>query len=391
MLLGPGVKKVDIIGERPQRIFVAFSSARLATLGVSAREIFAALANQNTLTAAGSIDTSGPQVQVWLDGALDDLQESGMRPSPTVAGRQAVRRRGNERSDKTPATFLIRHQNDPALAIAVIIQDRYNGLQLDNELDDATGAIAATMPLGLSCTKVTDEVGNIAEACDEFMLKFVVALVFVIMLATGGDVDRITLGVLLSYWVVAVAFMPYIGIKLLPEIAMVPGGQAAIYGAPLSTAARVDHVDRSQQEGGRARRRRPVRRGGPWPRPRRAAVLPDRRAAVRLANLLGVGVELCRLVLECVGLRVGMVGDAFCELLVTAFVAGWRRHRRLGASIILVSHAMVVSARYLIGINVSAALVDDQTLHFVGRADPSDRHPWRCSLARPPICVEKAR
>jgi multidrug efflux pump subunit AcrB len=33
----PGVKKVNIIGERPERIFVEFSQARLATLGVSAR------------------------------------------------------------------------------------------------------------------------------------------------------------------------------------------------------------------------------------------------------------------------------------------------------------------------------------------------------------------
>ena len=36
----PGVKKVNILGERPERIFVEFSYARLATLGVSAQDIF---------------------------------------------------------------------------------------------------------------------------------------------------------------------------------------------------------------------------------------------------------------------------------------------------------------------------------------------------------------
>src|SRR5213082_715637 len=39
----PGVKKVNIQGERPERIFVEFSYERLATLGVSARDIFDAL------------------------------------------------------------------------------------------------------------------------------------------------------------------------------------------------------------------------------------------------------------------------------------------------------------------------------------------------------------
>jgi multidrug efflux pump subunit AcrB len=35
-----GVKKVNIIGEQPERIYVAFSHDRLATLGVSPQEIF---------------------------------------------------------------------------------------------------------------------------------------------------------------------------------------------------------------------------------------------------------------------------------------------------------------------------------------------------------------
>src|SRR5260221_14056485 len=42
-----GVKKVDVLGERPERIFVAFSYQKLATLGISPRDIFAALHDQN--------------------------------------------------------------------------------------------------------------------------------------------------------------------------------------------------------------------------------------------------------------------------------------------------------------------------------------------------------
>src|ERR687897_2012977 len=60
----PGVKKVDIFGERPERIFVEFSYPRLVTLGISARDIFTALQGQNTITPAGSIDAQGPQVFV---------------------------------------------------------------------------------------------------------------------------------------------------------------------------------------------------------------------------------------------------------------------------------------------------------------------------------------
>src|SRR5438105_9086263 len=47
MLHVPGVKKVDIVGERPERIFVEFSYAPLATLGVCARDVCAALVSAN--------------------------------------------------------------------------------------------------------------------------------------------------------------------------------------------------------------------------------------------------------------------------------------------------------------------------------------------------------
>src|ERR671925_8575 len=104
----PGVKKVNILGERPERIFVEFSYPRLVALGISAQDIFAALQRQNAVAPAGSIDTEGPQVFVRLDGAYDDLQK--IADTPIVAeGRNlklpdlAEIRRGYE----DPATFLI--------------------------------------------------------------------------------------------------------------------------------------------------------------------------------------------------------------------------------------------------------------------------------------------
>ena len=75
----PGVKKVNIIGERPERIFVEFSYAPLATLGVSARSIFAALNRQNVVTPAGSIDTNGPQVFVRSTARTTICRKSATR------------------------------------------------------------------------------------------------------------------------------------------------------------------------------------------------------------------------------------------------------------------------------------------------------------------------
>jgi len=336
-----GVKKVNIIGERPERIFVSFSHDRLATLGVTPQDIFAALNQQNLLSPAGSIDTRGPQVFIRLDGAFDKLQQ--IRDTPIVAyGRTfklsdvAQVKRGYE----DPPTFLVRNDGKPALLLGIVMREGWNGLTLGKALDNEVTKINAGLPLGVSFTKVTDQSVNIKSATNEFMLKFFVALlvvmvvcfvsmgwrvgvvvaaavpltlagVFVVMAATGKNFDRITLGslilalgllvddaiiaiemmvvkmeegftrihasayawshtaapmlagtlvttvgflpngfarstageythnmfwivgiALITSWIVAVVFTPYLGVKMLPDIPRIEGGEKTIYDTP---------------------------------------------------------------------------------------------------------------------------------------------------------------
>jgi multidrug efflux pump subunit AcrB len=223
----PGVKKIDIVGERPERIFVEFSYKRLATLGVSARDIFDALVRENAVSPSGSIDTKAQQVYIRLDGALDDLEK--IRGTPIVGGGRTLKlsdiaevKRGYE----DPATFLIRHNGQSALLLSIVMKEGWNGLDLGKALVAEQKKISAGLPAGISFSKVTDQAVNIREAVDEFMLKFFVALavvmivsfislgfregivvaaavpltlaaVFVVMLMTGRVFDRITLGALI--------------------------------------------------------------------------------------------------------------------------------------------------------------------------------------------------
>lgn len=223
----PGVKKVNIIGEQTERIFVSFSHDRLATLGVSPQDIFSALNNQNLLTPAGSIDTQGPQVFIRLDGAFNKLEQ--IRKTPVVVNGRTLLLSDIatvERGYEDPATFLIRNQGEPTLLLGIIMREGWNGLELGKSLDAEAASINASMPLGMTLTKVTDQSVNISSAVDEFMLKFFVALlvvmvvcfvsmgwrvgvvvaaavpltlavVFMVMEASGKNFDRITLGSLI--------------------------------------------------------------------------------------------------------------------------------------------------------------------------------------------------
>lgn len=153
----PGVKKVNIVGEQSERIYVEFSHERLATLGISPQDVFTALNGQNALTPAGAIETRGPEVFIRLDGAFDELQK--IRDTPVVAqGRTltlsdiATVKRGYE----DPATLIIRNGGEPVLLLGVVMRDGWNGLDLGEALDNEITAINAEQPLGMSLNKVTD-------------------------------------------------------------------------------------------------------------------------------------------------------------------------------------------------------------------------------------------
>ena len=222
-----GVKKVNIIGEQPERIYVSFSHDRLATLGVAPQDIFAALNSQNVLTPAGSIETKGPQVFLRVDGAFDTLEK--IRQTPIIAQGRTLKLSDVatiERGYEDPATFLVRNGGEPALLLGVVMRDDWNGLDLGKALEAEVTKINAEIPMGMTLTKVTDQAVNISSAVDEFMVKFFVALlvvmvvcfvsmgwrvgivvaaavpltlaaVFVIMAASGKNFDRITLGSLI--------------------------------------------------------------------------------------------------------------------------------------------------------------------------------------------------
>ena len=337
----PGVKKVNIIGEQAERIYISFSHARLATIGLSPQDIFNALNSQNVLTPAGSIETRGAQIFIRLDGAFDELQK--IRDTPFIAQGKTLKLSDVatvERGYEDPPTLQIRNQSEPALLLGIVMREGWNGLALGKALDAEAAKINAAMPLGMTLTKVTDQSVNISASVDEFMLKFFAALlvvmmvcfvsmgwrvgvvvaaavpltlaiVFVVMEASGINFDRVTLGslilalgllvddaiiaiemmvvkmeegydrikasayawshtaapmlagtlvtaigfmpngfaqstageytsnmfwivglALIASWLVAVVFTPYLGVKMLPDIAKVAGGHAAIYNTP---------------------------------------------------------------------------------------------------------------------------------------------------------------
>ncbi|MCJ2124401.1 efflux RND transporter permease subunit [Methylobacterium sp. J-077] len=227
LLRVPGIEKINILGEQAQKIFVEISYQRLATLGITGQQLLSALANQNDVTPAGFVETAGPRVYLRLDGAIDGLD--AIRNLPVAVGDRSLKlgdiaevKRGYE----DPKVFAIRNDGEPALMLGLVMKPGFNGLALGEALNAEEVAIHHELPTGIEFTKITDQAKVIGDAIHEFMVKFFTALsvvivvslvalgfrvgivvalavpitlaaVFVVMMVTGRDFDRITLGALI--------------------------------------------------------------------------------------------------------------------------------------------------------------------------------------------------
>ena len=221
------VTKVNLYGVQDEKIFVEFSHAKLATLGISPQAIFASLAKQNAVTPAGTVETSAQRVALRVTGAVDGAKAVADTPvefggSSFRLGDIATVTRGYE----DPPSYLVHQRGKPALGIGIVMAKGANILDLGEDIDAAVKQIEATLPQGFDLEKIADQPHVVDHAVHEFTKSFaealgivllvsfislgwrtgivvalsvplVLAITFIVMSMIGLDLQRITLGALI--------------------------------------------------------------------------------------------------------------------------------------------------------------------------------------------------
>src|SRR5216683_176066 len=227
LLRVPDVNKVDIIGERPQKIFIEFSHVKLATLGVTPQQIFDSVARQNAVVSGGSVDTSADRINLRVTGAFSGADAIAAVP---VQANGQIFRLGDiatiERGYEDPPSFIVREGGKPALGLGVAMQDGANIITLGQNLQRVMNSISSELPVGIEITQIADQPNIVDGSVSEFVETFaealaivlvvsflslgwrtgivvalsvplVLAIVLLVMYASSLDLHRITLGALI--------------------------------------------------------------------------------------------------------------------------------------------------------------------------------------------------
>ncbi len=223
----PDVSKIEVLGAQDERIFVEFSTKELASLGIDRSALIAALQAQNVVRPAGSIQTGNETLSLRVSGAFRSERDI-LDVNFSVGGRllrlsdiAQVRR-----SYADPPQPLFRVNGEPAIGLAIAMREGGDILALGKNITRLMTQITAALPVGINPKLVADQAVTVERAISEFMtsllqaiaiilavsfislgirpglviataIPLTLAIVFALMMLTGIDMQRISLGALI--------------------------------------------------------------------------------------------------------------------------------------------------------------------------------------------------
>ena len=221
------VTKVNLYGTQDEKIFVEFSHAKLATLGITPDQLFQSLARQNAVVPAGMLETTAQRVPLRVTGALDGVKAVAETP---VEANGRVFRVGDiatvTHGFADPPDFQVRQKSKQAIGIGIVMAKGANILELGPDVASATADFMSAVPQGFDLEQIADQPEVVDHAVNEFVHSFVealaivlfvsflalgwrtgivvamsvplvLAIVFIVMNSMGLDLHRITLGALI--------------------------------------------------------------------------------------------------------------------------------------------------------------------------------------------------
>jgi len=205
LLKTPDVEKVDFFGEQKQRIYIEFSNAKLATIGLSGAALVNILQTQNAVVPSGTYDSPKERIRIEVSGryqTLDDLRQTKFRVGQQDFQLSDVAKvyRGYE----DPPQDTTRYNGKETLLIGVSMVEGGDVIALGEALTQKMARINNNLPVGVSIHTVTSQSNIVAASVNDFVGSLIEALAIVLavsLLSLGlrtGIVVAISIPVVLS-------------------------------------------------------------------------------------------------------------------------------------------------------------------------------------------------
>jgi multidrug efflux pump subunit AcrB len=181
LLTVPDVSKIELLGAQDERVYLEFSTARLAGLGLSYGSLLQQLQAQNLVLPTGVVQTGEERIFLRVTGAFEteeDLKKVNFRVGDRLVPLSdiATIRRGY--ADPPQPMFLV--NGGPAIGLAISMREGGDILGLGKKLKAEMADIRANLPIGIEPHLVTDQSVVVDLAISDFMTSLWQAIVIIL-------------------------------------------------------------------------------------------------------------------------------------------------------------------------------------------------------------------
>ncbi|MBQ9697568.1 MAG: efflux RND transporter permease subunit [Acidaminococcaceae bacterium] len=177
----PDVKKVELLGVQPEKIYIQLDNTKLSQLGMSVDQLAAVIQAETAVTPAAMKHDSQSNIYLRLTGLPDTVKNIENIP---LSGNGRTFRLGDvaviKRDYADPAEPKMYFNGKPAVGIAISMVDGGNNLTLGENLDKKVNEIRRELPLGFELNQVLNQPQVVKNSINEFMESLIEAILIVL-------------------------------------------------------------------------------------------------------------------------------------------------------------------------------------------------------------------
>ena len=177
----PDVKKVELVGVQPEKIFVQMDTDKLARLGLDLNSIAAMVKAQTSMNASGMVETDTANAYLRITGNPDSVEHIASLP---INANGKVFRLGDiakvTRGYADPPEHLMYYNGQQAVGIAISMEDGGNNIQLGDNLALLIQKLKKELPLGLELHQVANQPEVVKSSISEFSRSLYEAIIIVL-------------------------------------------------------------------------------------------------------------------------------------------------------------------------------------------------------------------
>lgn len=178
------VMKVELVGVQPEKIFVQMETEKLAQLGLDINSVAAVIKAQTLVTPAGMVETDVANAYLRLSGNAGSVAEIAGIP---INANGKVFRLGDiakiHRAYADPPEPLMYFNGEPAVGIALSMEDGGNNIKLGENLAKEIARWQAELPLGLELNQVANQPEVVKNSISEFTQSLYEAIIIVLVVS----------------------------------------------------------------------------------------------------------------------------------------------------------------------------------------------------------------